>query len=235
MRPPCSAGATRPASYPSAGFLRGLFPLLLLLAVMPGAGGHPAWGATSPPAATPAVHPGAAGRGVTPDEARVCLLPVAPGPPLEAFGTVIWRGTLILGPAQAACLGDLYYGPGARVDVGLLTSRYRDRIYLRTGRRLLREWALPAVGQPDSARGWAAGLLGRFGGPDTLFLDLGGAAGPAPTLAAGKRAGRLTTLFTHWVARDFGAGDQQEALALGLPAARFKDPPPETACAPGGG
>lgn len=178
-------------------------------------------GATASPAGTAAT------------EARVCVLPTAAGPPLEAFGTVLWRRPLKLGPAQAACLGDLYYGPGASVEVGLLASRYRDRVYFRTGRRLLREWSLPAPGQPDSARAWAEAFAARFAAAETLFVDLSG--GAVPTVATGARARRMTTLFEHWIARDFAATDQNEATALGLPAQRFKEPPPEAACAPGGG
>lgn len=167
------------------------------------------------------------------DAARVCVMPAAPGLPLESFGTVIWRRQLTLGPAQAACLGDLYYGPGATLEVGLLTSRFRDRIYFRTGRRLLKEWRLPAPGQPDSAQAWASAFVERFARFDSLFVDLG--AGAEPAVASGGRAPRVTTLFQHWIARDFAATDQAEAQALGFPAQRFKEPPPETACAPGGG
>lgn len=172
-------------------------------------------------------------RSAAPDVARVCVMPAAPGLPLESFGTVIWRHRLTLGPAQAACLGDLYYGPGATLEVGLLTSRFRDRIYFRTGRRLLKEWRLPSPGQPDSALAWARGFVDRFARVDSLFVDLG--AGAEPAVASGARAPRATTLFQHWIARDFAATDQAEALALGFPAQRFKEPPPETACAPGGG
>lgn len=217
---------------PRASRLSPWLGLALLLAgpALAAAGAAHAAGSSAPAGARPGATAPPPGLAM---EARVCVMPTAAGPPLEAFGTVLWRRPLKLGPAQAACLGDLYYGPGASVEVGLLASRYRDRVYFRTGRRLLREWTLPAPGQPDSARAWAEAFAARFAAAETLFVDLSG--GAAPTVATGARARRMTTLFEHWVARDFAASDQNEATALGLPAQRFKEPPPEAACAPGGG
>jgi hypothetical protein len=197
--------------------------------------------AAMPPAAraaTPAA-PGAGregpARAVTParvDSTALCLLPAGPPVPLEAFGTVLWRKKIELGAFQALTIGNLYYGPGSRVDLGVMTGRYRDRVYVRTDRRLLKEWKMPAAGLPDSAVTWAAEFARRFETTDSLFVDI--AWGSQPRVVDGAAAGQLAGLFERWAASGLTAEDRALAARLGIPANRFTAPP-EPACPPGGG
>lgn len=209
--------------------------LRLLVALMAAARVEAA--AVTPAGAGAAVPPAASGRAaaVTPakiDTTRICPLPSGPPVPLESFGAVIWRKTITLGAWQALSIGNLFYGPGARVELGVLTGRFRDRIYVRTNRRLLREWRMPAAGQPDTAVAWAGELVHRFDVVDSLFVDI--PWGSAPIMTTGAKAGQMAGLFERWVASGLTAEDRQLASRLGLPASRFTAPP-EPACPPGGG
>lgn len=138
----------------------------------------------------------------------------------------------MLGAYQALTIGNLFYGPGARVELGVLTGRFRDRVYVRTDRRLLREWKLPAAGLPDSAIAWASQLAARFEQTDTLFVDVN--RGGAPRFTTGPRADEMAGLFERWVASGLTSQDRALAARLGIPADRFTAPP-EPACPPGAG
>lgn len=179
--------------------------------------------------ASGAAEPGAVPAG----EAGLCIVAPNPGPPLEEFGRVLRRWRLVLRSGQAACLGDLFYEEGSTLELGLLTSRFRDRLYLRTPRRILREWVLPSPGQPDSAVAWSEAFMAGFATGDSLFVDL--RLKEEPFLARGSRGARTGLLFRHWVAHELTAADCDLATRLGVPPSRLLKPPPEPVCPPGGG
>jgi hypothetical protein len=152
---------------------------------------------------------------------------------LKAFGKVVWQGRVLVGSAQNACVGDQFFGPGAAIEFGIVEGRYRDRLYFRTDRKIIREWEIPARGQPDSAVAWANRFLSRFAVEDTLFAELHDTG--EPVVATGPTAVRMANLFRRWVQDSFTPADWKEAAELGIPAERLTGPPPERICAIGAG
>jgi hypothetical protein len=152
---------------------------------------------------------------------------------LKAFGKVVWQGQVVVGDYQNVCVGDQFFGPGSSVDFGLVQGKYRDRLYFRTERKIIREWEIPAPGQPDSAIAWANRFLSRFAAGDTLFAELHDTG--EPVLATGERAVRMANLFRRWVQDAFRPADWAEAAELGIPPERLTGPPPERICAIGVG
>jgi hypothetical protein len=152
---------------------------------------------------------------------------------LKAFGKVVWQGRVVVGEQQNACVGDLFFGPGAAIEFGLVEGRFRDRLYFRTDRKIIREWEIPARGQPDSAVAWASRFLSRFTVEDTLFAELHDTG--EPVVATGPTAIRMANLFRRWVQDSFTPADWKEAEELGIPAERLTGPPPERICAIGAG
>lgn len=138
-----------------------------------------------------------------------------------------------MGDYQNVCVGDQFFGPGASVEFGLVQGKYRDRLYFRTERKIVREWEIPAPGQPDSAMAWANRFLARFAADDTLFAELHDTG--EPVLATGQRAVRMANLFRRWVQDAFKPADWAEAAELGIPPERLTGPPPERICAIGVG
>lgn len=182
--------------------------------------------ATGPPPAARAITPARV------DTTRICPLPSGPPVPLESFGPILWRKSITLGAWQALSIGNLFYGPGSHVEIGLLNGRFRDRLYARTSRRLIREWRMPGPGLPADAITWTDELVRNFETTDSLFVDI--PWGLAPVVTTGGKAGLLAGLFERWVASGLTAEDRQLAARLGIPDSRFAAPP-EPACPPGGG
>lgn len=147
---------------------------------------------------------------------------------LSAFRNVLWHAEIRVGPKQDVLIGDLFYGPGMPIEFGLVGSRFGDRIYFRTERKIIREWEVPAPGQPDEAMKWAREFVERFGASDTLFVEMHDTG--EPVFALGNKAQRMSALFRRWVAETFGPADYQEAAALGVPVERLTGPPPERLC-----
>jgi hypothetical protein len=172
--------------------------------------------------------------------ATLLLLPSPAAPagepaptPLDAFGKVLARHEIVLGPHQRVCVAETFFGPGATLEFGLIEGRRRDRLYFRNSRRILQEWIYPAPGLPDSALAWGKSFARLFAENDTLFVELHQVGDP--TWAAGPRAVRMEALFRKWIRRAFNQGDWAEADALGISPERFKGPPPELVCPLGGG
>lgn len=152
---------------------------------------------------------------------------------LDAFGNVVWRKTLSLSAHQSACIGDRFFGPGVSIEFGVIPSRFGDRVYFRTERKILHEWTLPGADQPREAIDWAARFIGRFAERDTLFLELRDIG--EPVFAAGVDGLRMSDLFRHWIADAFTIEDWRVAAELGIPQERFLGPAPEQICMLGTG
>jgi len=165
----------------------------------------------------------------TPPKATV----LKPGVPLKEFGKVLWQEKVVVGPRQDVCLGSLFYGPGTSIEFGIVVGRFKDRLFFRTDRKIVREWVLPSPAQPDSAIAWAKDFASHFGKGDRLFVECHETGDPV--LATGERALRMGALFKRWVADSFGANDWQEAEKLGVPPDRLTGPPPERICPIGNG
>jgi hypothetical protein len=152
---------------------------------------------------------------------------------LKAFGKVVWQGRVDVGDYQNVCVGDQFFGPGSSVGFGIVMGKYRDRLYFRTDRKIIREWEIPGPGQPDSAVAWADRFLSRFAAHDTLFAELHDTG--EPVVATGVRAVQMANLFKRWVQDTFTPADWAEAARLGIPPERLTGPPPERICAIGVG
>jgi hypothetical protein len=153
--------------------------------------------------------------------------------PLDAFGKVLQRHRITLGANQRVCVAETFYGPGAKLEFGLVEGRRHDRLFFRNSRRILREWEFPGPGLPDSALAWGRSFARLFAANDTLFVELHQVGDP--TWAAGTRALRMEALFHKWIERAFSQRDWAEADALGISPERFKGPPPELVCPLGRG
>ncbi len=152
---------------------------------------------------------------------------------LDDFGTVVWRRTVRLSAHQSACIGDRFYPPGASIEFGVLPSRYGDRAYFRTDRKILEEWPLSGPGDVSGLAERAGRFVARFAQSDTLFLELRDVG--APVFAAGEAGLRMSTLFRHWIADAFTIEDWRAAAELGIPQERFLGPAPEQICMLGSG